>query len=169
MDHSKIINELSRNKDVFRDLLHGLTREMYLWKPAPEKWCLLEIICHLFDEEREDFRARTKHVLETPDDPMTPIDPVAWVKERAYLEQDFEPSLEKFLKERNASVDWLQSLESPKWINTYAHPKIGPLTAKMFLANWLAHDYLHIRQILRVKFEYFRQLTDENMDYAGNW
>ena len=169
MDYSKIIDELSRNRNVFRDLLQGVPKELYLWKPAPDKWCLLEIICHLFDEEREDFRARTKHVLETPDDPMTPIDPAAWVKERAYLEQDFEESLENFLKEREASINWLQSLQSPKWDNTYAHPKVGPLTANMFLANWLAHDYMHIRQILRVKFEYLRQLSKENLDYAGNW
>lgn len=29
--------------------------------PAPEKWCLLEIVFHLYDEEREEFRARVNY------------------------------------------------------------------------------------------------------------
>ena len=169
MNHHKIIQELSRNKTVFKELLSGLDKEFYLWKPKPEKWCLLEIICHLYDEEREDFRARTKHVLETPDEPMTPIDPAAWVIDRDYIGQDFESTLEKFLKERDDSIAWLNSLQSPNWDNTYQHPKVGPLKAELFLVNWLAHDYMHIRQILNTKFGYLQTLTDKPLDYAGNW
>jgi len=77
-------------------MLFGLTKEMYLWKPAPEKWCLLEIVCHLYDEEREDFRARTRHVLETPTDTLPPIDPQGWVGSRKYIHQDYPEVLNKF-------------------------------------------------------------------------
>ena len=70
MNDTIIINELSKNRNVFKELLSGLTAEMYLWMPNPGKWCLLEIVCHLYDIEREDFRARTKHVLETPAAPL---------------------------------------------------------------------------------------------------
>ncbi len=169
MEHSIVISELSRNREVFKELLSGLQEDVYLWKPMPDKWCLLEVVCHLFDEEREDFRARTKHVLETPDEPMPPFDPVALVTERAYLEQDFEAKLNAFLEERTWSVAWLESLEAPKWGNTYDHPKLGPLTAKMFLTNWLAHDHLHIRQITRIKFQHLKELSGEDLNYAGNW
>jgi hypothetical protein len=169
MNHTPITQELSRNKDVFKGLLSGMTAEAYLWKPGPDKWCLLEIICHLYDEEREDFRARTAHVLETPSNPLPPIDPLGWVQERAYIEQNYADILKAFLKEREKSVEWLQSLQSPKWDNAYVHPKFGAMTAKLFLSNWLAHDYIHIRQILKVKFEYLKRLTAEELSYAGNW
>lgn len=169
MDYNVIIRELSRNRDVFRELLSGLTEEEYQWKENPHKWCLLEIICHLYDEEREDFRARTKHVLETPGDPLLSIDPSNWVEERAYIKQAYADKLEKFLYERQQSVEWLQSLQSPRWDNAYEHPKFGLMTAKMFLSNWLAHDYIHIRQILKLKFAYLRQLTGETLNYAGIW
>ncbi len=43
------------------------------------------------------------------------------------------------------------------------------MTAKMFLSNWLAHDYLHIRQITKLKYDYLKQLTNEDLNYAGNW
>ena len=38
-----------------------------------------------------------------------------------------------------------------------------------FSPNWLAHDYLHIRQIIRLKFAYLQQLSKEDLSYAGNW
>lgn len=169
MKHTAIIQELSRNRDVFKELLTGLTEEEYLWKPKPEKWCLLEIVCHLYDEEREDFRTRTRHVLENPMKPLSPIDPSGWVQERAYIRQNYANTLAKFVKERDQSVEWLQTLTSPKWDNAFKHPKFGQMTAKMFLSNWLAHDYLHIRQILKLKFGYLKQLTDETLTYAGEW
>jgi hypothetical protein len=129
----------------------------------------LEIVCHLYDEEREDFRARLKYVLEVPTEPFPPINPTGWVTERAYLKQDYAETLNNFLKERQQSVEWLQTLTSPKWDNAYDHPKFGSMSAKMFLSNWLAHDYLHVRQIIKLKFDYLKKLTGETLIYAGEW
>jgi hypothetical protein len=55
------------------------------------------------------------------------------------------------------------------WHNTHIHPQLGTVTASMFLSNWLAHDYLHIRQINELKYLYFKQKTDESLEYVGNW
>ncbi|MCW5520553.1 DinB family protein [Aureitalea sp. L0-47] len=169
MDHHKIISELTRNSQVFHDLLKDSSKEMVLWKPAPDKWCLLEIVCHLHDEECEDFRARVKHVLECPNEPMPPFDPLDLVKARNYIGQDFQVMLDKFSEERSRSLKWLSSLKAPNWDNSYQHPKLGPMSAELFLTNWLAHDYIHIRQILKVKFAYLQQSTNEPLSYAGSW
>ena len=169
MNYAIIINELSKNRNVFKELLSGLTEEMYLWKPNPEKWCLLEIVCHLDDIEREDFRTRTKHVLETSAAPLPPVDPPGWVEARNYMQQNYYDRLNDFLTERERSVKWLQRLSHPEWNNAYTHPKFGKMTAGMFLSNWLAHDYLHIRQITRLKYDYLKQLTNEDLNYAGTW
>ncbi len=169
MNQTNIINQLSQNKAVFNGLLTGLSEKEYTWRPAPEKWCLQEIVCHLYDEEREDFRIRTKLVLEDPTQVLPPIDPPAWVKNRAYMSNDYNNKLTAFLKEREHSINWLQSLESPKWDNAYSHETFGDMSAHLFLSNWLAHDYLHIRQILRLKFEYLKQESGVSLDYAGDW
>jgi hypothetical protein len=169
MNYTEIIIGLSQNRDVFNDMLPNLSGDIVLWKPAPEKWCLLEIVCHLYDEEREDFRARTKHVLETPAEPLPSIDPQGWVTARNYIQQDYQDKLNQFLNEREASVKWLTGLSHPQWDNAYIHPKFGSMTAKMFLSNWLAHDYLHIRQITKLKYDYLKHLTGESLSYAGEW
>jgi hypothetical protein len=169
MNEKNIINELLRNANVFDKLLHNIPKEIYLWRQNEKKWCLLEIVCHLYDEEREDFRARVKLVLENPELPANPINPVGWVTERKYIEQNYDDMLNKFLIERKQSVDWLNGLKDAKWNNIHKHPQLGELSAKMFLTNWLAHDYLHMRQIIKLKYDYLKAITGEDLSYAGEW
>ncbi len=169
MDFNLVITALKKNQDSYKSLLLDLDKDEYMWKDKSDRWCLLEICCHLLDEEKEDFRARTKHVLENPESTMPGIDPVNWVKERNYIQQNFKETVEAFLNERKASIEWLESLDSPNWKNSYLHPKLGPMSAKLFLSNWLAHDYLHIKQILKTKFDYLKTITGEELDYAGEW
>ena len=169
MDHSRLIAQLACHRTIFLPLLTGLTAEEVRWKPAPEKWCLLEVVCHLHDEEREDFRARLKHVLETPEAPLPPIDPTGWVAARKYMEQDFGAMRDKFLAERDRSVAWLQGLKNPAWTNAWQHPEYGPMSASLFLVNWVAHDLHHFRQINVLRYGYLASISSETLKYAGNW
>ena len=169
MEPPKIIEELAANKKVFASLFDGLNKTQYYWKPSGDKWCILEILCHLYDEEREDFRARTKQILESIDKPFDPIDPVGWVESRKYKEQNFDEKLVNFMDERQKSIYWLQSLEKPNWDNFYKHPLFGEMTARMFLANWLAHDYIHIRQIIKLKYAFLKNKSGQDLTYAGDW
>ncbi len=164
-----ISKQLQKNKQVFLGLLNNLQPEMVHWRQTEGKWSLLEIICHLYDEEREDFKFRIKWLLDKPGEVPPPFNPLDWVTERNYKEQDYNVILDKFIKEREASIIWLQSLENPNWNNSFEHPKLGNLTAKYFLDNWLAHDYLHMRQILKLKFDYLEHTFGNNLDYAGKW
>lgn len=164
-----VIQELSRNKVVFHSLFDKMYDQVFLWKPAPDKWCLLEILCHLHDEEREDFRTRLRHTLENPDAPMKRIDPAGWVLKRKYIEQDYPEVLNKFMNERDESIKWLNQLKDVPWNNIYHHPDLGDISAEMFLTNWLAHDYLHIRQISRTKYQYLKYISGHQLSYAGEW
>ncbi len=169
MGIADIIQELKANGMVFQHLLSATSPALASWKPDLDSWCLLEIVCHLNDVEGEDFRDRLRHTLDTPDEVMPSIFPTEWVKERKYMEQDFSAMLNSFLVERKKSVHWLHSLHVPKWDNVYQHPEFGPLSAQLFLHNWLVHDFLHIRQILKVKYAYLENSSAIDLSYAGNW
>ena len=169
MSIKEIIQQLETNQQVFKNLLMTKNEEQYLWRPKPEKWNLLEIICHLLDEERDDFKARVKHTLETPLKDLVPIDPQGWVKERGYISRNYNEILQAFLEERDTSVTWLKSKLDANWDNKLTHPNLGDMSAKLFLTNWLAHDYLHIRQILRYDYNYLKEKTNLDLGYAGNW
>ena len=164
-----VLKQLQKNKDVFHDLLKDIDEPMLFWKQSPDKWCLLEIVCHLYDEEREDFRFRTQWVLENPNKIPPPFNPVVWVSERKYIEQHYNEMLNNFLEERAKSIAWLKTLKAPNWEHSFEHPKLGTLTAKHFYNNWLAHDYLHLRQIIKLKFDYLKHVSGEDLSYAGAW
>ncbi|MFT5765897.1 MAG: hypothetical protein ACI8VT_003142 [Saprospiraceae bacterium] len=169
MDYKHLFDTLDHNKAIFQNLLEDQDQVAYLWRPDPEHWCLLEIACHLYDEEREDFRLRLKTVLETPGQLPPLNDPVGWVKERKYIDRNYDIMVHKFLEERTQSVEWLRSFSNPQWDNYYEHPQWGKITAHHFIANWLAHDYLHIRQITRLKYNFLKEISGENLEYAGDW
>ncbi|HEX2901019.1 MAG TPA: DinB family protein [Bacteroidia bacterium] len=164
-----ILDELERNAAIFEALLLDLPTELVQWRPAPDKWNILEIVCHLRDEERDDFRKRVHQTLTDPSVAPPSIDPEGWVKARQYAEQEYALVLESFADARRASVTWLRALDHPQWTNTWQHPQLGPLSAESFLNNWLAHDYLHIRQILQRKFGYLQQVSGNDLSYAGEW
>jgi len=164
-----IIEQLRQNKFVFQSLLEGVQPELITWRPKPDKWCLLEIVCHLYDEEQYDFRYRVQWVLEQPNVLPPPFNPLDWVKDHNYIEQDYKAMLNKFLNEREVSIKWFKGLKNPNWSNSYVHAEFGETTAKHYLDNWLAHDYLHLRQIVKQKFDYLNSQTNENLEYAGIW
>lgn len=164
-----IIQHLESNRLVFQSLLDGKDAEEYKFRPDKNSWTILEIVCHLYDEEREDFRTRVKNTLTNPNIQPPAIDPPGWVKSRKYAEQLYAERLESFLTERKESIKWLKSLVNPSWKNTYTHPTAGAMSAYALLANWLAHDYHHIRQINRRSYEYLQKKSGVDLEYAGDW
>ena len=170
MDSRALIQRLDANRSVFATLLDGATDEQARWRPRPEKWSLLEVTCHLLDEEREDFRRRLELTLRDPKASWPPIDPPGWVKERRYQDRDFALTLEEFIAEREQSITWLQSIDDPDWDHCFEHALLGELRAGDLLTSWVAHDFLHIRQIVGLHFGWASKVADPyTPDYAGEW
>lgn len=63
MNLDYFITRFSNNREVFEGLLKGVSLEQVRWKPSADKWSMLEVINHLYDEEREDFRLRLELVI----------------------------------------------------------------------------------------------------------
>ena len=169
MNHPQIIVRLGVNGDIFKHLFKNLVDEQARWKPGAGRWSLLEVINHLYDEEREDFRKRLTLVLRNPDEPWPAIDPEGWVNLRGYNQRGFNDSLNNFLKERDISLRWLHTLDSPDWRSTHLHPKMGPMSAEFLLANWLAHDLFHIRQVNDLHFAFLSRMTSPVSLFYSGW
>lgn len=169
MGFQSIIHQLKNNQNIFENFLKGKSESEYLWRPEQGKWCLLEIVCHLLDEEVLDFRTRTKQALLYPEKDLIPINPEGWVEEHNYLSENYFETLQLFLDERSKSIEWLKQHKNETWSNALKHPELGVLSAELFLNNWLAHDYLHIRQILKYHFEILKMTSSVDLSYAGNW
>jgi hypothetical protein len=168
MNIDEFIDRLFSNAETIQCLVAGITDEQARWRPAPDKWSILEVVNHLYDEEREDFRERLGRILNGTAASAPGIDPQGWVTARGYNERDPGESLDRFLRERLESIEWLKSLDDPDWDAAYNHPSAGRLTAGDMLASWLAHDLLHIRQIAKLHYQYLSVVcAGRSIAYAG--
>ena len=161
--------KLQRGRDVLVALCAEVDAAAWRWRPSPGKWSLLEVINHLADEERDDFRKRIDLLLHYPGETWPPIDPQGWVEQRHYNNQDPQASLLRFTDERQQSLQWLATLESPDWQATYQHAS-GPLRAGDLLLSWMIHDDLHARQMLRLHHDRaIATASPFSAAYAGPW
>jgi hypothetical protein len=169
MDLEFVTTRMAENAEAIRALAEGVSDEQARWKPSAEDWSILEVINHLYDEEREDFAAHLDLILHHPDDPWPRIDPMGWVMERGYNERDLAQSVKGFLQAREASLAWLRGLAAPDWQASYEAP-FGEITAGDMMVSWLAHDLLHMRQLVELQWAYATLLVQPyGVRYAGEW
>ena len=169
MDMQSFLSQMLDNAERVRALAQGVSDRQARWKPRPDSWSILEVINHLLDEEKHDFRVRLDYTLRRPGEPWPPIDPGGWVTERGYNQRDLDTSLAQFLSERKASIAWLRALSQPDWEAAYEAPW-GPIRAGDLLASWVAHDLLHMRQLVELHWAYTTgELASYRPDYAGDW
>lgn len=171
IDASAIIERLERGGAAIVALAGVASVHRARWKPAPEHWSILEVCCHLLDEEREDFRVRLRSTLEDAARPWPALDLVGVAEKRKYNERDLTTTLDEFVRERRLSVAWLRSLpESTDFCTAYQHPRFGLIHAGDLLASWAAHDALHLRQIAK---RLHAMAADDApgfaIAYAGEW
>ena len=169
MNFEFFARQLARNTDRIESLVEGVTSEEAVWRPDSESWSIVEVINHLYDEEREDFRVRLNIILHSPEKPLPDIDPQGWVVVRKYNERDLKRSLKAFLEERNSSLQWLNSLEEPNWSASYEMPW-GAIRAGDMFAAWVTHDHLHMRQLVEIHRAYTELMAEPySLRYAGDW
>jgi len=169
MDIGSVQNQMRTQGNAIAALAAELTYEQARWKPNPESWSVLEVLNHLLDEEILDFRCHLDHLLHTPEAPWPEIDPQGWVTQKRYNERDLDETLSKFNTERENSLAWLSTLEDPNWESKAAFPW-GALSAGDMLASWLAHDLLHIRQLVELRYALNQQTSEPyHVEYAGKW
>jgi hypothetical protein len=169
MDSAALIDQMQLNANRIRSLAERVSEDQARWKPDPESWSVLEVIAHLLDEERKDFRVRLEIILNDPQKAWPPIDPQGWVVSEEYNRRDLAETLNDFLVEREKSLSWLSSLDNPNWEAVY-QARFGPIRAGDMLAAWSAHDLLHLRQLVELHWGYLNMLAEPySVQYAGEW
>lgn len=169
MEFKTLYQELANSTEMIRSLLTGITQEESQVNPDSESWSILEVICHLFDEEREDFREHLDFILHRQNEEWHGIDPEGWVKERKYNEKLFVEMQEKFFAERWKSLEWLKGLSETNWETTYTS-QFGSMKAGEMFASWVAHDNLHVRQLTELRRNWIERMTQPyDIQYAGDW
>jgi hypothetical protein len=169
MEFNSLYQELQYSTEMMRALLAGVDQEEARLKPNAESWSMLEVVCHLYDEEREDFREHLDFIFHRQNEEWHVIDTDGWVTQRKYNQQNFAEMQEKFFAEREKSLAWLKGLRNPDWEKSYTTP-YRTISAGEMLACWAAHDNLAVRQLVELRRMRLENITKPySLEYAGDW
>jgi DinB superfamily len=139
-------DDLARLPRALDALLGGLDPAGWRERPAPAEWSPIEILCHLRDEETEDFGARLRVVVEGGKT-FAPIDPVRWAEERAYRDAEPDAVLTDLRERRAETLVFLEGIAPERLRHAVPHPRLGTLSGLDLLAAWVTHDRLHLAQL----------------------
>jgi hypothetical protein len=132
---------------VLRDLLAGVTDAEGAWKPAPQRWSILEVLGHLWHVESRGFRGRIERMVKEDNPTLVAYNPEAHAAAGDYGGRTLAEALDNFTGERNISMDFLETLPARSAERPGIHGELGPLTVRNLLYEWPLHDLGHVRQI----------------------
>ncbi|MGD2104625.1 MAG: DinB family protein [Anaerolineae bacterium] len=168
MDVERLTSQMEEHARAIRALVQGVSDHQARWRPEADAWSILDVINHLAFEEEHDFRAKLDLVLHRPEEAWHPGDPARGVTEKA-REREVGQSLQAFLSAREDSLAWLKALEQPDWRMVQEAP-FGHIRAGDILAAWVAHDLLHLRQLVELHWQLLsREVEPYSLRYAGSW
>jgi DinB superfamily len=130
-------------------LLSRATPSKLRKRPAPDKWCIAEIVAHLADTEiAGGWRMRL--ILGAPGCAVSAFDQDAWVTALHYDKRDSRKALEQFRVLREANLAMLKTLTPEQWKHSGVHAERGVETIEHMARMFAGHDLNHIAQIEQI-------------------
>lgn len=146
-ERNALIESYGNAYTLLVDALKEFPKEMWQWKPAPEKWSIHEIVIHITDSEANSF-VRCRRFIAEPGSGVYGYDENKWAKHLDYHSQSIEESLELFRLLRKASYDLIKAVSDETWQTaTVHHSENGLMKFEEWLKTYEEHIPVHIRQM----------------------
>jgi hypothetical protein len=123
----------------------GRTSEERLTRsPAPGKWSIREILCHLADCEIV-FGFRLRQTAAEASHVIQPFDQDAW--QTPYPSLSAQDAVAAFAAIRQWNLLFLKAVPGGTLFKTVTHPERGTMTFATIVETMAGHDLNHLRQI----------------------
>lgn len=138
--------------DRLKAALAGVPKKLVMWRPAPGKWSIHEIVCHMRDAERLGYLHRYSEIL-TKDNPTFPdVDGDALALERQYRRLNLREVLRDWRAARKESLALLRRVRGGQWTRIGTHELLGPMSLETVLQRQAhGNDEAHLVQIENIK------------------
>ena len=123
------------------------------WHPAPSEWCARAVVGHLIEAEKRGFAGRIRIILAEDHPKLQAWDQVGVEKQRNDCARLTDSVWMEFMGLRHDSVTLVRSLRSADLDRAGVHPKVGELTVRWLLHEWVSHDRNHTKQMLSIAQE----------------
>lgn len=151
-ERRRFFETLAATPQALKAAIRGLPRKLLLFTPAPGKWSILEILCHMRDMERDAYLARYRRIL-TEDEPRLPdINGDALAIERDYRNAKAAEVVREWLALRRENLQMLRKTGRAQWARAGVHETAGRLTMEDFIRRHaVGNDEAHLGQIDAIK------------------
>jgi uncharacterized damage-inducible protein DinB len=131
----------------------GLPPDVLRYKPAPEKWSILEILGHLADIEIV-YAYRLRQMLADEKPVIAPMDQDAWAKNLRYREMAAPELVAAYGLNRHHTLGLLRRLKPAELEKSAFHPELQkPMTVARLVEQMSGHGANHLAQIEKLKKE----------------
>jgi uncharacterized damage-inducible protein DinB len=125
-------------------LTAGLDQAAITRSPAPGKWSIRDILCHLADCEIA-FAFRLRQALAENNHVIQPFDQEKWAGPYALF--DSASALAVFSALRDWNCKLIATLSPDSYAKPLTHPERGTMTFRTLVETMGGHDLNHIAQI----------------------
>jgi uncharacterized damage-inducible protein DinB len=131
----------------------GLPDTILGYKPAPDRWSILEILGHLADIEIV-YAHRFRQMLADKQPVIAPMDQEAWATKLSYSEESPAELVAAYGLNRHRTLQLLRRLQPGDLEKSAYHPELQrDVTVAEYVAKIAAHGASHLAQIERLKKE----------------
>ena len=131
----------------------GLSDKMLRYKPAPDKWCILEVLAHMADVEIV-YAYRLRQMLADKKPVIAPMDQNDWARKLGYMETPPAELIALYGLNRHANLRLLQRLKPGDLEKSAFHPETKKdFTVAELVERMGTHGAGHLAQIERLKNE----------------
>ena len=129
----------------------GLPEKVLRYKPAPDKWCILEILGHLADIEIV-YAYRLRQMLADKKPVIAPMDQDEWARNLGYAETPPAEPVALYGLNRHANLRLLRRLTPADLGKSAYHPEAKQdITVADLIERMATHGASHLEQIERLK------------------
>jgi len=132
--------------------LSSLPEPALTFHPAPGDWCVKEVLGHLIESEGRGFAGRIRFILAAGERAGEGLKLEGWdqeivARERNDCARDGAALVAEFDRIRADSVKLAAGLSAADLARSGSH-RVGILTVRDLLHEWVHHDRNHMRQML---------------------
>jgi hypothetical protein len=142
-----------KNPKQVASAVSGLPEKVLRYKPAPDKWCIQEILGHLADIEIV-YAYRLRQMLADRKPVIAPMDQNDWARNLGCLETPPAELIALYGLNRHANLRLLQRLKPADLGKSAYHPETKEdFTVAQLVERMGTHGASHLEQIERLKRE----------------
>jgi hypothetical protein len=147
VDRPGLIRTLEQTYQALQRLVGGIPNDALDFRPSADSWTVREILAHFVDDEMYVMRLRLERIVKEDDPQLTPHDEQRWHATRNTSRDQLTELLSDFNLQRLASLGMIAMLRDSDWVRSGFQPEYGRFTGEEWLARWVEHDTVHLRQI----------------------